>query len=92
MRETDGKVPKNADTSEHGSETWVICKNSRNHVCNFSNIQFLYLKGPSEAAGFTHVPRLSKGTWENKLIVSEGLESERRLAAGREEGKSWSPA
>lgn len=39
-----------------------------------------------------HIPWLSQGAWENKLIVSEGLERERRLAAGWEEGKSQSPA
>lgn len=88
MEGTDGKISKNADTSEKGSKTWAICKNSRNPVCNFSNVQFLYLKESSEAAAFTHIPRLSQGAWENKLIVSEGLERERRLAAGWEEGKS----
>lgn len=92
MGETDGKISKNADTSEKGSKTWVICKNSRNPVCNFSNVQFLYLKESSEAAAFTHIPWLSQGAWENKFIVSEGLERERRLAAGWEEGKSQSTA
>lgn len=90
MGETDGKISKNADASEKGSKTWVICKNSRNPV--FSNVQFLYLKESSEAAAFMHIPWLSQGAWENKLIVSEGLERERRLAAGWEEGKSQSPA
>lgn len=56
--ETAGKISKNADTSEKGSETRVICKNSRNPVCNFSNVQLLYLKGSLEAAAFVPIPQL----------------------------------